>query len=213
MNNFTIVNNLIIKEIGLNLHDTDTKSHAYREYLQQLGLYMALDLANRGILPTKKVKTITPLGELNETIVDDTKIGIINVLRAGTNMSMGVGDAFPDCSIVFVSAWRKTIKGKTVALTDYTRGMEALKNKFVIIADPALATGCSLLACIDICKKYIDTKNTVILSLHAAKEGIENIHKEYPEIRIYSVFGPNKLNEDFYIKNGPGDCGDRCFNT
>ena len=44
MNNFTIVNNLIIKEIGLNLHDTDTKSHAYREYLQQLGLYMALDL-------------------------------------------------------------------------------------------------------------------------------------------------------------------------
>ncbi len=213
MNNFTILDNPLIKEVGLILHNTDTKPNIYRKYLGLLGLYMGVELANRNILPTKKTKTTTPLGTLNETIIDHRKIGVVNILRAGTNMAMGVGNAFPDCSIAFVSAWRKTVNGKTIALTDYSRGVESLKNKFVILTDPALATGCSFLACIDICKKYIDTKKTIILSLHAAEEGIEEIHKEYPEIHIYSVFGPNKLNEDFYILNGPGDCGDRSYNT
>ena len=61
--------------------------------------------------------------------------------------------------------------------------------------------------------KYINPKQTIICCLHAAKEGIENIQKEYPDIHIYSLFGPSDVNEKYYIVNGPGDCGDRCFNT
>jgi uracil phosphoribosyltransferase len=213
MNNFSILKNPLIQNIGLKLHDINTTSSMYREYTQLLGLYMGIDLADKGILPIKKELIKTPLGKLSTEIVDDNTIGIVNVLRAGTNMAIGMGQALPNSSIAFVSAWRKTVNGKTVASTDYTRGIEHLKDKFVIITDPALATGSSLLACIDICKEYIDTKKTIICCLHAAKEGIECINKEYKDIHIYSVFGPNKLNEKFYIINGPGDCGDRCFNT
>jgi uracil phosphoribosyltransferase len=100
-----------------------------------------------------------------------------------------------------------------IADTDYNRGIESLKDKFVILTDPALATGVSLLATIDVISEYINIKKTIICCLNAAKEGIDRIEKEQPEVKIYSVFGPSKLNEHAYIIDGPGDCGDRCFNT
>ena len=213
MNNFTIVDNSVIQEVGHKLHDVNTSPHRYREYCQLLGRYMALDLAQRDIIPTKEIVTETPLGELKSKVIDDKKIGIVNVLRAGTSMALGMGEVFRDSPIAFVSAWRKKENGKMIADTDYTRGIKDLKDKFVIITDPALATGVSILACIDICKEYLDTKQVAICCLHAAQEGIDSIGKEYPNIHIYSVFGPNPLNEKAYIINGPGDCGDRCFNT
>lgn len=213
MNNLTIVDNPVIQEVGLRLHDVNTKPHRYREYCKLLGKYMGLDLAQRGVLPTKKEITKTPLGQLNTEIIDDENIGIINVLRAGTCMALGMGETFVNSPIVFVSAWRREKDGQMIADTDYTRGIQDLKDKYVIITDPALATGVSILACLDICKEYINPKRVAICCLHVAKEGVENISKEYKDIQIYSVFGPNPLNEKAYIINGPGDCGDRCFNT
>lgn len=213
MNNFTIIDNPVIQNVGLKMHDVNTTPHRYREYCNLLGKYMAIELASRKILPTKKENTVTPLGELQSEIVDDENIGIVNILRAGTNMALGMGEVFVNSPIAFVSAWRKKVNGKIVADTDYTRGIQDLKDKFVVITDPALATGASILASIEICKEYLDPKRIVICCLHAAQEGIDNIYKENKDIHIYSVFGPNPLNEKAYIINGPGDCGDRCFNT
>ena len=213
MNNFIILENPVIQNIGLKLHDVDIKPHEYREYARLLGLYMGIDLANRDILPTKECCTKTPLGSLTTNVVDDDKIGIVNVLRAGTTMALGLGDAFPNSTISFVSAWRKSENGKMIADTDYNRGVEDLKDKFVILSDPALASGASLLATIEVISPYIDTNNLIICCLHAAKQGVENILKEYPKVKIFSVFGLSEVNEHCYIVNGPGDCGDRCFNT
>jgi uracil phosphoribosyltransferase len=213
MKNLTILKNPVIQEIALHLHNIDTNCHDYREYTELLGLYTGIELANLGILPTKKKTITTPLGKLTSTVINGEKIGIVNILRAGTCMALGMGEAFPNATIAFVSAWRKYKGKKIMAESNYSRGIEDLKNKFVIITDPALATGSSLLASISVMKEYIDTSKTVICSLSAAKEGIENIHKEYPEIHIYTAFLEEKMNEKYYIVNGPGDCGDRCFNT
>ena len=213
MKNLTILKNPVIQETALHLHNIDTNCHDYREYTELLGLYMGIELANLDILPTKKKTITTPLGKLTSTVINGEKIGVVNILRAGTCMALGMGEAFPNASIAFVSAWRKYKGKKIVAESNYSRGVEDLKNKFVIITDPALATGSSLLASISVMKEYIHTSKTVICCLSAAKEGIENIHKEYPEIHIYTAFLEEKMNEKYYIVNGPGDCGDRCFNT
>jgi uracil phosphoribosyltransferase len=213
MSNFVILDNPVIQQIGLNLHDVKVDSHSYRENVSKLGEYMGLQLASMGILPTKEKNVETPLGSLKTNVVDDVSIGIVNVLRAGTTMAIGMGNTFPNSHIAFVSAWRKEVGDKMIADTDYNRGIESLKDKFVILTDPALATGVSLLATIDVISKYIDTKKCIICCLNAAKEGIERIQTEQPDIKIYSVFGPSKLNEHAYIIDGPGDCGDRCFNT
>jgi len=167
------------------LHNIDTNCHDYREYTELLGLYTGIELANLDILPTKKKTITTPLGKLTSTVIDEEKVGIVNILRAGTCMALGMGKAFPNATIAFVSAWRKYKGKEIVAKSNYNRGVEDLKNKFVIITDPALATGLSLLASISIMKEYIDTSRTVICSLSSTVEGIKNIHKEYPEIHIY----------------------------
>lgn len=213
MKNFILVDNPIIKRIGLNLHDIAVTPPEYRENTRLLGLYMGIDLAQRGVLPLKKSKVQTPLGEISADIVDEKKVGIVNVLRAGTCMALGMGQALPESSIAFISAWRKQNGTEITAESDYNRGVEDLAGKTVILTDPALASGSSLLACIELIYEKVEVEKIVICSLHAAKLGIVNIHKEYPKIEIYSVFGPGELNEKFYIVNGPGDCGDRCFNT
>lgn len=213
MKNFTLLKNPVIQKIGLKLHDKDTNPHEYREYARLLGLYMGIDLAGSNILPKKNVTTTTPLGKLKAEVIDEEKIGIVNVLRAGTTMALGIGDAFPKSSIAFISAWRRQEGNGIIADTDYNRGIEDLDKKYVIIADPALASGSSLLACIDVVNKKVKPEKIIICCLHAAREGVKNIHKEYPDIEIFSVFGLGELNEKFYIVNGPGDCGDRCFNT
>ena len=213
MKNYTILKNPVLQEVALQLHNIDTNCHDYRKYTELLGLYTGIELANLNILPTKKKTITTPLGKLTSTVLNGEKIGIVNVLRAGTCMALGMGEAFPNATIAFVSAWRKYKGKKIMAESNYSRGVEDLKNKFVIITDPALATGSSLLASISVMKEYLDTSKTIICSLSSTVEGVKNIHKEYPEIHIYTAFLEEKMNEKYYIINGPGDCGDRCFNT
>lgn len=213
MNNLTIIKNPVIQEIGLRLHDIDTKPFEYRENSRKLGMYMGMEVSNYNILPLKDSKIATPLGELSTQVVDDSNIGIVNVLRAGTSFALGLGEVFPNSTISFISAWREGKKGNISAKTEYMRGVESLKDKFVIISDLALASGVSILACLNVLKEYIDTKRCIICSLHCAKEGVESIQASYPSIKIYSVFGPSEMNNHCYILNGPGDCGDRCFNT
>ena len=213
MSAYTIIKNPKIQEISLKLHDVKTDCVGYRENTELLGEYMAVDLSGRGILPEKKVTVKTPLGKQQATIIDTEKIGIVNILRAGTCMAMGMAKVFDKASIAFVSAWREYEKGKICAKSKYCRGVEDLKDKFVIITDPALATGSSLLASLSIIEKYIDPKRTVICTLNATKEGIKNITDKYPDIHIYTPILSDEMNEKYYIINGPGDCGDRCFNT
>ena len=213
MKNYTILKNPVIQETALNLHNVDTNCHRYRENAELLGLYMGIELANLDILPTKKKTVTTPLGKSTSKVINGEKIGIVNILRAGTCMALGMGKAFPDATISFVSAWRKHDGEKVYAERNYNRGVEDLKNKFVILTDPALATGSSLLASISIIRKYINPEKTIICTLNATTEGINAIHKEYPEIHIFTAILEKEMNEIHYIINGPGDCGDRCFNT
>jgi len=213
MNNLVILKNPVLRKVGLSLHSTETDTYSYRENTRKLGEYMGLELASMDILPTKSTTVKTPLGSLRERVVDDDNIGIVNILRAGTPMAMGMGEAFPKSHIAFVSAWRKEEEGVMVADTDYNRGVESLEGRFVILTDPALASGASLLATLDVISEYVDPKRCVICCLHVAKGGVENIYNEYPDIKIFTLFGPSDVNEHCYIVNGPGDCGDRCFNT
>jgi uracil phosphoribosyltransferase len=213
MKNFILVDNPIIKRIGLKLHNVATSSSEYRENTKLLGLYMGIDLAQRGVLPLKKSEVQTPLGEIGADIIDEEKVGIVNVLRAGTCMALGMGQAFPESSVAFISAWRKQNGSKITVESDYNHGVEDLAGKSVILTDPALASGFSLLACIEVIYKKVNVEKIIICALHSAKLGVINIHKKYPEVEIYSVFGLGDLNKKFYIINGPGDCGDRCFNT
>lgn len=87
-----------------------------------------------------------------------------------------------------------------------------MQNDYIIITDPMLATGGSILATIQILKEKGCT-DIRIISLIAAPEGIKAIHEKYPEVAIYVAQVDEKLNSIGYIMPGLGDAGDRIFGT
>lgn len=85
---------------------------------------------------------------------------------------------------------------------------------YVYITDPMLATGNSMLEAIRLyADKQIPLSNIKCINIIAAPQGIELIHKEFPDVEIITAAVDEKLNEKGYIIPGMGDAGDRIFNT
>jgi len=207
-----ILDSPYLNELCLKLHDINTSPYQYRKFMEQFGEACALEIAKD--LPKVETMVKTPLGKLTKTTINSSNIGIINVLRAGTPMALGFANIFAEATITFISAWRKYYKnGSTYAVSKYQRGGENLKGKEIIIVDPALATGVSIVSVIELLEEYIDLKKLKICALNTAKPGVKLILNKYPKTIIYSAVKPNGLNKKGYILNGPGDAGDRCFNT
>ena len=88
------------------------------------------------------------------------------------------------------------------------------ENRELLILDPMLATGNSLLGAIDLyANKGIPVDHIKCICIIAAPVGIENIQKHYPNIEIITTAVDDSLNERGYIVPGMGDAGDRIFNT
>jgi uracil phosphoribosyltransferase len=82
----------------------------------------------------------------------------------------------------------------------------------VILIDPMLATGHTMVATLDMFKD-LGVKDLRVMCLVAAPEGVEEVRKYYPDIPIYTAALDEKLNDHGYILPGLGDAGDRIFGT
>ena len=82
----------------------------------------------------------------------------------------------------------------------------------VIVTDPMLATGGSASAAITQLKKH-GCKDIKLLCIIAAPEGVERIHNDHSDIKVYISALDRELNENAYILPGLGDAGDRIFGT
>jgi uracil phosphoribosyltransferase len=124
-------------------------------------------------------------------------------------------DILPDACIRHIGMYRdeKTLK----PVWYYNKVPMATPNPekfYVYITDPMLATGNSMLEAIKLyANKNIPLKNIKCINIISAPQGIELIHKEYPEVEIITASVDEKLNEKGYIVPGMGDAGDRIFNT
>lgn len=162
-------------------------------------------------------KTIGKLtNRLFEYINEDYKRGndivIVPILRAGESMSNVVADKIPEALVVPISMRRnlKTLK-PFVAWSKF----EEIRNpetKKVIITDPALETGGSILRTLDFAKKYgIRTDKIIIMSMFGDKKGIDRILQKYPDVNIYLVHMADGIREDGYLLPYNGDTGDRLY--
>jgi uracil phosphoribosyltransferase len=82
----------------------------------------------------------------------------------------------------------------------------------VLVMDPILATGGTAAATIDFLKER-GAKDVKLLCLISAPDGIAKVHKEHPDVDIYTGSQDRALNSHGYIVPGLGDAGDRLFGT
>jgi uracil phosphoribosyltransferase len=152
----------------------------------------------------------TPLGQ-KESFLQDNQLVIASVLRAGLPMHYAVLNVFDTADNCFVSAYRKHHKSGEFEIRLEYVASPSLDEKTLILCDPMIATGASILATLEQLGRYGKPSRIIILGIIGSAQGIEVVSKEFPEIDIYIGDIDDELTAKSYIVPGLGDAGDLCF--
>jgi uracil phosphoribosyltransferase len=189
------------------LRDKETKPQDFRRLMAEVGLLVGCEVL-KGVR-TRKTTVKTPLKTAPAVILDQP-ITFVAVLRAGLGLIPGLLELAPKASIGHIGLYRdeKTLN----PVRYYVRLPKKIEDHFVILCDPMLATGGSASESIHILKTD-GAKNIALLTLLACKEGVARVHKDHPDVPVFTAAVDPILNDHGYILPGLGDAGDRLFNT
>jgi uracil phosphoribosyltransferase len=180
----------------------------FRRNIQRLGVFMAYELSKHLSFEIKKIQT--PLGIADCTMVN-TPIVLGTILRAGLPMHQGFLDVFDDAENAFLTAFRKHHgSGKFDIEMEYVSCPD-LTDKCLVLIDPMLATGASIIKAVEYLSKYGQPSSIHIVSAIASKEGLNQVHKKLPQAHLWIGDVDEELTAKSYIVPGLGDAGDLSF--
>jgi uracil phosphoribosyltransferase len=201
---------MILEQLTL-ARDKNSSQVVFRKAIYRLGRLLAYEFLRT--METEEFKIETPLKEATGfRIKGNDKIVIIMVLRASIPFVEGMYKMLPLARTGIVSAWRGKPPDFPIEIS-YVKIPTIRKEDIVIIADPMLATGHTLLKVADKVMERGKPKRLVFFSVIATREGINYIAKKYPEAEFYTCAIDPELNDHGYIVPGLGDAGDRAFGS
>ncbi|MBD5139321.1 MAG: uracil phosphoribosyltransferase [Ruminococcus sp.] len=208
MNNVTIIEHPLVQHKISLLRDINTGSKEFRELVSETAMLMCYE-ATRD-LPLKTVEVQTPLAIAKTKVISGRKLAFVPILRAGLGMVDGAVQLVPAAKIGHVGIFRDPETKNAVQY--YCKLPFDIAERDVIITDIMLATGGTAIKTIEILKNA-GAKNIKMMCIITCPDGIEAVHKAYPEVEIYCGAVDEKLDEKLYIVPGMGDAGDRIFGT
>ncbi len=180
----------------------------FRENLRKIGFLLGYEISK--FLDYEPTKITTPLEETQGVAYAQQQV-IVSVLRAGIPFHEGLLDCFPDAENGFIGAFRQDESSNTEVALSYHK-MPSVQNKTVLLADPMLATGKSIVKSLEKILEHGQPVQIHIVSVVAAPEGIEYISKNLmAKATLWAAAVDDRLNEKAYIVPGLGDAGDLCF--
>ena len=186
-------------------------SMRFRRNLERIGEITAYEISKTFAYKTCTVET--PLGEAAVEVIDD-RIVIATILRAGLPYHQGFLNYFDDAQNAFVSAYRKSTKdGKFTVKVEYISCGD-LEGKTLLLVDPMLATGSSLvLAYNALCERGGTPAHTHVAAVIASEQGIDYVTKNMPRqtTTIWAAAVDEELTSRSYIVPGIGDAGDLAY--
>ncbi len=207
MKNLTILHHPLVQRDLTLLRDKRTPSNQFRSILRRASTLMAIEVT-RG-LPLRTVSVTTPLQKTTGCLLARPVV-LVPILRAGLGLVGGFVEVLPDARVGHIGLYRDEQSLKPVDY--YFKVPKNLKDAMVFLLDPMLATGGSLAAAITYLKKK-GAKTLVCVTLVSAPEGVMLVHRDHPEVPIFTCSLDKKLNSRGYIMPGLGDAGDRMFGT
>lgn len=208
MNNVTIIEHPLVQHKISLLRDINTGSKEFRELVSETAMLMCYE-ATRD-LPLKTVEVQTPLAIAKTKVISGRKLAFVPILRAGLGMVDGAVKLVPAAKIGHIGIFRDPETKNAVQY--YCKLPFDIAERDVIVTDIMLATGGTVVKTIEILKKA-GAKSIKIMCIITCPEGIEAVHKVYPDVEIYCGAVDEKLDENLYIVPGMGDAGDRIFGT
>lgn len=207
MSQVTIINHPLIQHKLSIVRSKDTSPKEFRELVSEIGSLMTYEATRT--LSTKDEEVTTPLCKsMQPTLAND--IVIVPVLRAGLGMADGIHKMIPQAKVGHLGLYRDEQTLQTQKY--YCKLPKGIENATVLLVDPMLATGNTVVCAASILKAY-GVKRIIYVGLVGVQEGIDNIISHHGDVDIYLAAKDEGLNEVGYIVPGLGDCGDRLFGT
>ena len=183
----------------------------FRRNLERLGEVTAYEISKTLMYTDKEVET--PLGTANCGVIKHQPV-LGTILRAGLAMHQGLVNYFDKADHAYVSAYRKHNRDGSFEISLEYVSCPPLDDKVLILSDPMLATGASLVKTIDHLKSFGKPSHIHIVTAIACTIGIEYVQRNADtNISIWAGDIDDELTAKGYIVPGLGDAGDLAFGT
>ncbi len=203
---YSLVSNWVSEIRDINIQGDRMR---FRRNLERIGEVAAYEISK--LLPWKAAETPTPLGIHDSKLLEFQPV-LATILRAGLPLHNGMLNYFDRADNAFISAYRKHHRDGSFEISLEYMSCPSLDGRIVIISDPMLATGASIVKTIQ-CMKEEGTPNEIhVVVAIACTIGIEFIQRECgSNISIWCGDIDDELTAKGYIVPGLGDAGDLAF--
>lgn len=183
-------------------------SMRFRKNMERLGEFFAYEISKSLKYVDREI--VTPLGLSTCEVLNEQPV-LATILRAGLPLQQGLLNIFDKAECCFISAYRKTNNGGDFVIQmDYISTPD-LEGKVLIMADPMLATGQSMVMC---CKELINRYKVTELHIVAAiasAEGVAHVCANLPKAKLWLGAIDQEMTSKSYIVPGLGDAGDLAY--
>ena len=182
----------------------------FRRNLERIGEVAAFEISKT--LPYVEKEVQTPLGIAVSKVLKEQPV-VATILRAGLAMHQGLLNYFDKADNGFISAYRKHNRDGSFEISLEYVSCPELENRVVIISDPMLATGASLVKTIQYLREEGHPSQIHVVVAIACTVGIEFVLRSEPNCKIWCGAIDDELTAKGYIVPGLGDAGDLAFGT
>ena len=195
------------------LRDKNIQSDAmrFRRNLERLGEISALEISRHLHYSSKNI--ITPLGTAQMNLIDEPLV-LATILRAGLPLHQGLLNYFDAAENCFISAYRKHTSEEEFDVEIEYMSSPDLTGKTVLLNDPMLASGRSMVLAYKALLRRGVPKKTHVVGVIASQEGIDFVENHLPEDTTIWIGAIDKeMTKESYIVPGLGDAGDLAYGT
>lgn len=203
--------NSIFNTFIAELRDTSVQKDAmrFRRNLERLGEITAYEISKT--LNYKTTDVTTPLG-VSEVNLPTNNIVLITIMRAGLPFHQGFLNYFDKAENGFIGAFRNTKEDHSFNIEADYLASPSIEGKTVILSDPMLASGESILTALEVLKSRGNPSEIHIAAVIGSHDGVNHVTKNLPEnASLWLGAVDDTLNSHAYIVPGLGDAGDLAF--
>ncbi len=180
----------------------------FRRNMERIGEIAAFEISKK--LEYKTVAIQTPLASVEAQEISVQPV-ITTILRAGVPLFQGVLNYFDGADCGFVAAYRKHDANDYFSIKQDYLTCPNIEGRPLIVADPMLATGASLIEAIkDLLNHGTPSQLHIVVAI-ASELGVKTIEEAYPEAHLWVGVVDPDLTEKGYISPGLGDAGDLSY--
>jgi|TARA_B110000116_G_C16791041_1_gene563797 uracil phosphoribosyltransferase len=182
----------------------------FRRNIERIGEIFSYEISKG--MEYKNTEISTPLGISTESLMKEKPV-LATILRAGLPLHQGFLNYFDSSDNCFISAYRKHKKGGDFEVKIEYMSSPDLEGKTVILCDPMLASGSSMILAMEAILSKAKPKHIHIVAIIASAEGVDYVKENIPMQNCTLWLGAEdvEMTAQSYIVPGLGDAGDLAF--